>query len=236
MVRIRAPAALCGSRLPRVISALLPLAKVRLPATTIRPLNWPRRKPSAHAPRGVRRLVQLALLKVAEEREQAASLLGLSGEAVALGSALGVTSVSGVVMVSGAALTLDGDEACVVGTRAGSVRDAGPPKNAELVFGLNCSAAPKEVRPQLESLLGLAGVAEPGPLARRTVGDLSAAEESLVLARAAKSVPLPRGWLFNGSAFVDFEGRRQPSRPDKEALLADFVAAENSKLSFWSAA
>ena len=213
----------------RVLAWALPGAKVRLPSSAIKGPAWSEAGDGDLATKGVRRLWQLARLKVVEVREEAASLAALDEEIRRL-PRLDVDSISGELYVAGQTYLLEGNRNAITTCRMEGIDG----KGSQLFLTLS-SAVRSDAEACLHKLFEMAVETKLRALPLRTRSSLSKAEVDLVITESAAKVPLPDGWQFDGRSYVNFEGHRLAERPDLEALLEAWVRSENEKIAFWRA-
>ena len=184
----------CPIRFSRSMQKIFPGARMRI-STIPSTQQWARPE---HAPlRGMRRLWQLAERKVTDGVKEAASLAALDSALNEL-VVRGVSSLGGIVRVGGLCMTLEGSPKAVTATKAASM------SSFEVLGPLVCDLAfvcPAEVQPHVEKLLSVAVEAGSQELIPAlALSRLRSSEVTAILTAAAKTSPLPHGWLFDGTS------------------------------------
>ena len=90
-----------------------------------------------------------------------------------------------------------------------------------------------EAQDSLARLFAQAEHREVAPLATKCRASLTDSEMSKVL-ELHRNDPLPDGWFFDGTRYVNFSGGRAARRPDEEEILLAWVAEENKRIDLWN--
>jgi len=90
-----------------------------------------------------------------------------------------------------------------------------------------------EAQEALTRLFAQAEHREAAPLAMKSRASLTNSETGKVL-ELHRNDPLPDGWFFDGTRYVNFSGGRAVRRPDEEEILMAWVAEENSRVELWN--
>uniref|UniRef100_A0A7S2RUC6 Uncharacterized protein n=1 Tax=Rhizochromulina marina TaxID=1034831 RepID=A0A7S2RUC6_9STRA len=219
------------------LRALFPRAKLRM-KRALPVAIWVPSAPAVlqrQAPASMERVWTLAAAKTAYERRVACA----KQDAVRMAAQLVKEQVQ-VCSIAGSFLVGDDEGALVEGSQRVCMiwndRRKRPTGIAADEFSIDLFVAGsclQEQVTQLQDLIKLCCLQAASPLPPLKLESLTHAQRQEIL-ELCRDEPLPADWMFDGSNYINFSGRRQTTRPDEAETLQRWIEAENAKLREWN--